>query len=163
MTADRGGDDIQDDTQTALAAARGEARGLLIASEMAERAWAALWQELRVQRADRIDLENGLRSLDLSLTDAKAAAADMARLLAGAQASLAAAEAGARDANAALGDAQAALRDTQAELRDTKDRLAATASLLSEARARLSDTLHSHSWRVTAPVRWLSALILRRR
>jgi septal ring factor EnvC (AmiA/AmiB activator) len=128
-------------TELALAAASGEAKGLLIAAEMAERASAAIWEELRFHRSNRADLEYGLEMLELSLADAKAATAEANRQLADTQASLAAAE---------------------AATREVEQRLAATEALLSAQRARLAETLNSHSWRLTAPVRWLSGRLLRR-
>jgi chromosome segregation ATPase len=138
-----------------LAVLRGEAKGLLAANEMAEKACTVLREELRLSRLDRTEQEGRLANMERSLGDANARAAQAERRAADVQAHL-------TDTQSELRDTQARLAATQAELSEMRTRLDHAQSLLSDALYRLENTLNSHSWRVTAPIRRVSAILLRR-
>jgi SAM-dependent methyltransferase len=131
-----------------LAAVRGEANGLLAANEAAERACAALRDELRTARARRAQLEEHVRRLEVELAEQRARASECETRLAHS------------DAERALSETRLAHSDAERALSET--RLAHSDAERALSEIRLANTLASHSWRLTAPLRRISQMIYRR-
>ena len=131
-----------------LAAAQGEAKGLVAANEMAERVCAAMRTELSIATRTAADAQTAHYQVHQSEAALRTALADEMT----AHYELQQVEAALR---AALREAEARLRRTQAELEAARERGA-------WAQGRIDALTRSASWRLTAPVRATSRLLLRR-